>query len=1245
MKTLLRISMISSLIMYFSFPRCAAQDLERLIPKTTPPAPEAASLGKYGEIPVSHYTGVPNISIPIYEIRSRDITLPVSISYHASGMQVKEEASWVGLGWTLNAGGAVTRSIRGGDDFGGAFCYWSNRSNMPPAPAKNPHEDPFQILYFNQNTPTLTVYFPGDTRNYYGDLIDASRDWASDIYYFSCGELNGKFVIDRNGDFVPVDHQDIKIEMFNRKYPNANCAGSGEFGGWKITAADGTQYFFGEPDCSPANNTYSPYYQCSNTNTVAKNVNGFTQAVNMLNLGGSPITSWFVKKIVSPMGEEITFEYDKAASSLDFIAPIPDYSQYFIHGEGTYCNEQGYSPTEGRVSVSYTVHQPHYLRQINFKNGYIKLNRDPVKRQDLSGAERLSDIQVFQRSSVTGEEKIIRTFQFKNNAYFTSANDVSPNYNGLLPGAGDGLGGFINDFASANGKRLKLTGLIESNGTLKKLHQFEYTTTDLPRKTSHSVDHWGHFNAIDNANLVPEVYWPSHTFYVQRPNDPAPVAFIVAGQHISGAVRTANGVSAQAALLKKVIYPTGGWTEFFFEANQFTEDNTLKSGGGLRVAKVQDTDPVTNKTITRAYRYQNGKQITPVRNFMVKYCGYSSASTTGCGGLVCDGPNGGWYTSLSPALYRYSSPIYPMSNAAAGSPVGYDRVELWNGENAENGKTAYEFHNEPDQVLPVDKHGFAYWPGIPGLSDPQNGNLLWQTEYAKDATQSTGFRAIKSVKNNYVDFSASWANKTKYLWNIFVHIQPSSGGTTSASVGAWTYPVATTWNHLTSTEERLFTPGQPDVVTNTRYGYHNATPSTTKHHQLLSKSTTNSDGLIKTSLYYYPPDYNAGTMSGVIGTLNSRNFRSRVIEERIIDGETSGNALGGSVTRYNALGQPTQIHMAETTLPVSGIVQDPNSIIPGTGLYKQRADISYDANNNISTQKKLNDVPVTYLWAYGNTLPVAEVKNAVQKTITEIITPAPVPLSTVTNGQMSDFELMGYFDVTEAQTLYFDRTTQVIAGSSPNAIIEFQIKDENGNFEYGPSTTPYFPLALPVGRHFLYHKSNITWAEGPGGGDLQITLTVSYTVTHTRNMQDIFYTSFEESIEHVSSEARTGTRSYNGTYIIPKPVTNGAYILSYWRKPSTSGGAWTLFESTVNIVAASNDIVVGGTGYLVDEVRFYPAGAQMTTYTYDPLTGMTSATDANNRSKYFDYDDLGRLIRIRNDEGDIEKHYTYNYKQ
>ena len=82
-----------------------------------PLSPEVSSIAKYIEIPVGTYTGVPNIDIPLYKIDVRDLSIPISLSYHSSGIKVEEEASWVGLGWSLNAEGTISRQIRGVDDF------------------------------------------------------------------------------------------------------------------------------------------------------------------------------------------------------------------------------------------------------------------------------------------------------------------------------------------------------------------------------------------------------------------------------------------------------------------------------------------------------------------------------------------------------------------------------------------------------------------------------------------------------------------------------------------------------------------------------------------------------------------------------------------------------------------------------------------------------------------------------------------------------------------------------------------------------------------------------------------------------------------------------------------------------------------------------------------------------------------------------------------------------------------------
>ncbi|RQO69373.1 hypothetical protein DBR43_14905, partial [Pedobacter sp. KBW06] len=78
-----------------------------------PPSPNSAALAKYVDFPVNVYNGIPEISLPLGSIGSKGLVVPISLSYHAGGTKPAELGSWVGLGWTLNAGGVITRTVRG----------------------------------------------------------------------------------------------------------------------------------------------------------------------------------------------------------------------------------------------------------------------------------------------------------------------------------------------------------------------------------------------------------------------------------------------------------------------------------------------------------------------------------------------------------------------------------------------------------------------------------------------------------------------------------------------------------------------------------------------------------------------------------------------------------------------------------------------------------------------------------------------------------------------------------------------------------------------------------------------------------------------------------------------------------------------------------------------------------------------------------------------------------------------------
>jgi YD repeat-containing protein len=183
-----------------------------------------------------------------------------------------------------------------------------------------------------------------------------------------------------------------------------------------------------------------------------------------------------------------------------------------------------------------------------------------------------------------------------------------------------------------------------------------------------------------------------------------------------------------------------------------------------------------------------------------------------------------------------------------------------------------------------------------------------------------------------------------------------------------------------------------------------------------------------------------------------------------------------------------------------------------------------------------------------------------------------------------------------------------------------------------------------------------------------------YPIAEVKNAQqaDIAYTSFEADGKGNWSFAGTpqpdntspgGEQAYNlGAGGITRSLlsTTKKYTLSFWAKssqpPGVTGGAgasisapevlasangWTRFGYEVTNTAS---VAISGS-VLIDEVRLHPAVAQMSTYTYDPLTGMTSGTDPNGTTSYFKYDGLNRLQYVKDKDGNILKYYQYHYAQ
>lgn len=133
-------------------------------------SPEASAFRKYGEVEANEYTGSPNISIPLYTLKFHDITMPISLTYDASGIKVDQEASWVGLGWNLLTGGCINYVMSGGKDI----------SNLYNSPA-----------YFQQFASQGSGYYVTFTSNMENDfpLVEDLQNGYGEQDYYSVNVL------------------------------------------------------------------------------------------------------------------------------------------------------------------------------------------------------------------------------------------------------------------------------------------------------------------------------------------------------------------------------------------------------------------------------------------------------------------------------------------------------------------------------------------------------------------------------------------------------------------------------------------------------------------------------------------------------------------------------------------------------------------------------------------------------------------------------------------------------------------------------------------------------------------------------------------------------------------------------------------------------------------------------------------------------------------------------------------------
>ncbi|MFN7493240.1 MAG: hypothetical protein ACK5RG_10015 [Cyclobacteriaceae bacterium] len=137
-------------------------------------------------------------------------------------------------------------------------------------------------------------------------------------------------------------------------------------------------------------------------------------------------------------------------------------------------------------------------------------------------------------------------------------------------------------------------------------------------------------------------------------------------------------------------------------------------------------------------------------------------------------------------------------------------------------------------------------------------------------------------------------------------------------------------------------------------------------------------------------------------------------------------------------------------------------------------------------------------------------------------------------------------------------------------------------------------------------------------------------------LNQVVYEGFEYVTSNTSAEALTGLKSYSASFNVTLPSA-GNFQLTYWRKVGAAN--WEFISQTI-----SSNLMIGGAGILIDEVRLFPAGAIVNSFAYDQWGNLITTCDSNNLVSYFEYDELNRQKMVRDESKNILSYKNYNIK-
>lgn len=249
-------------------------DLEDLFKIPTPQivqsSPQSHIFEQYVKHPTVEDNGLPNISIPLYEIEVKGLKIPISLSYHASGIKYKQYDGDIGAGWTIMAGGyRISRTIHGSAD----------EIGMYDKDVLNDLSGLVREAYLSTLTEESRMYLPEAFRLLLQEAEISSflKDSEPDQFTYISPTTQGHFLIS--------DLESRTINLLDQYQDKVEFPQTGPFNDLVLIDNSGNIFKYGSD-----NKTDKNFQEDSSS---------------------SDPTSWMLRKIQTPFNNEINFIYQK----------------------------------------------------------------------------------------------------------------------------------------------------------------------------------------------------------------------------------------------------------------------------------------------------------------------------------------------------------------------------------------------------------------------------------------------------------------------------------------------------------------------------------------------------------------------------------------------------------------------------------------------------------------------------------------------------------------------------------------------------------------------------------------------------------------------------------------------------------------------------------------------------------------------------------------------------------------------